>query len=177
MSHELPLPPHLRQAQTALLAAGVPVEAVEHVRAALRLAADFYNATTHVSRSDQLRRDRNQIQAELELVSSELLAARQQLRALQTNVAELTQQLASAQQVAQRTAQQAVDVQASKYMSVLNRLREDPHELARTLLQGEGTPEQQLAVATAQLAHILAGSSHGKHRQLAARLLASPPSS
>jgi predicted nuclease with TOPRIM domain len=77
-------PSHIQQAKAALREAGIPV-ALGHQ--ALDLATTFYNATPQVSRTDALRRERNQIQEELETVSSQLQQKRQQMRWLEHELA------------------------------------------------------------------------------------------
>ena len=51
-------PDHIQRAKDALLAAGIPEVAG---RQALDLATAFYNETPQVSRTDTLRRERNQL--------------------------------------------------------------------------------------------------------------------
>jgi vacuolar-type H+-ATPase subunit I/STV1 len=75
----LPTPPHILTAKQAFLQQcqeqGVdPASGL----AALEMAAQCYHRTTQVSTTDQHRQERNQTQAELERVSSELVQLRKQ---------------------------------------------------------------------------------------------------
>ena len=78
------LPSHLQQARAALVGTGIPLAAGT---AALVLAARFYHQTPQVSQTDTLRRERNQIQDELETVSSQLVKERRKTRQLEQEVA------------------------------------------------------------------------------------------
>jgi predicted nuclease with TOPRIM domain len=91
------MPPHLRQAQLALDAAGIPLEAGLR---ALALANEFYHQTPQVSQTDSLRRERNQLQDEMESLSSQLQLQRATNR-------QLAEQLASARQLPKEHQQKA----------------------------------------------------------------------
>ena len=62
-------PVHIQRAKAALRDAGIPV-AVDNQ--ALDLATAYYHQTSQFSQADAMRRERNQIQDELETVSSQL---------------------------------------------------------------------------------------------------------
>ena len=77
-------PPHIHHAKTGLAAAGIPLEAG---LAALNLARKCYLVTPQVSQTDTMRRDRNRIQDELEIVSSQLQQERHKTRQLEQALA------------------------------------------------------------------------------------------
>ena len=171
MSQELPLPPHLQHAAASLAEAGIPPAAMPHALMALKLAATYYQATTQVSRTDQLRKDRNTTQDELERVSAELVAVRERNQELTAQIGGAEDLVAASQQAAQRAADQQLGV----YMSIVTLLRVALYELARTLHQAGTEPETKLKAARRQVAEILAGSRNRKHRLFAAQLLANDP--
>lgn len=78
------IPGHIRQAKAALLAAGILEPASSQ---ALDMATTFYNETPQVSRTDELRRERNLLQDELETVSSQLQQERQKSQRLEQTLA------------------------------------------------------------------------------------------
>jgi hypothetical protein len=85
MTHATRTPPgHLQQARAALVEAGISLAAGTQ---ALALAAHFYHQTPLVSQTDALRRERNQIQDELETVSSQLLQERRKTLRLEQALA------------------------------------------------------------------------------------------
>ena len=77
-------PNHIQQAKAALQAAGIPVDVGS---LALDLATVFYHATPQVSRTDAMRRERNQIQDELETISSQLQQERHKTHRLEQELA------------------------------------------------------------------------------------------
>ena len=73
-------PGHIQQAKAALRDAGIPVAVGNQ---ALDLATAFYHQTPQVSQTDAMRRERNQIQDELETVSSLLQQERHKTHRLE----------------------------------------------------------------------------------------------
>ncbi|WBO86818.1 hypothetical protein [Hymenobacter yonginensis] len=116
------MPSHLRQAQLALDAAGIPLEAGIQ---ALALANEFYHQTPQVSQTDSLRRERNQLQDEMESLSSQL----QQQRAANRQLAE---QLASARQLPKEHQQKAYRLR--KQLRAMLQVLEHPQARERTKL-------------------------------------------
>jgi len=89
MNNATRMPPgHLQQAQAALAEAGIPYAVGTK---ALALAAHFYHQTPQVSQTDALRRERNRIQDELEIGSSQLLQERRKTRQLEQELAAVRQ--------------------------------------------------------------------------------------
>ncbi len=77
-------PAHIQRAKAALHDAGIPVAVGNQ---ALDLATAFYLETPQVSHTDAMRRERNQIQDELETVSSQLLLERHKTLRLEQELA------------------------------------------------------------------------------------------
>lgn len=116
------MPSHLRQAQSALAAAGIPLEAG---RQALALANQFYHQNPQLSQTDSLRRERNQLQDEMERLGSQL----QQQRAINRQLAE---ELASARQLPKEHQQKAYRLR--KQLRAMLQVLEHPQAREQTKL-------------------------------------------
>jgi hypothetical protein len=92
-------PGHIKLAKAALVEAGIPAVAGT---LALDLAVHFYHQTPQVSRTDALRRERNQLQDALETVSCQLQQERAYSRRLTQEVEAARQQPKVHQQKAYR---------------------------------------------------------------------------
>ena len=77
-------PVHIQRAKAALQDAGISVAVGTQ---ALDLATAYYNQSPQVSQTDNMRRERNRIQDELETVSSQLQQERQKTRQLEEALA------------------------------------------------------------------------------------------
>ncbi len=78
------VPGHIQQAKATLRDAGILVAIGQQV---LDLATAFYHVPPQVSQTDTMRRERNWIQDELEMVSSQLQQERQKTQRLEQELA------------------------------------------------------------------------------------------
>jgi predicted nuclease with TOPRIM domain len=116
------MPPHLRQAQLALEAAGIPLEAGQQ---ALALANQLYHQMPQVSQADSLRRERNRLQDEMESLGSQ----QQQQRAINR---QLVEELAAARQLPKQHQQKAYRLR--KQLRAMLQVLEHPQAKERTKL-------------------------------------------